>query len=154
MKHVLFADNERSIRRFVKQELESEGYGVILTEDGTETLEMLDRFVVDVVILDEHMPRCSGLEAAKRIKQRHPDLPVVLFTADADYERYKSSYVDAAILKSADLGMLKAAIGKLSDDGKGATAASRAMLPPLWMDAKVECSGSCRGAGVPVPHSQ
>lgn len=155
MKHViLFADNERSIRQFVKQELEAEGYGVVLTEDGTELLELLDRFVVDAVILDEHMPRCSGLEAAKSVKQRHADLPIILFTADADYEQYKSPFVDAAVIKSADLGELKAVIGELIGAEKALVPAIKHVLPPMWMDAKVDVSGFCRGAGLQVPHSQ
>jgi len=142
MKHViLFADNERGIRQFVKQELEAEGYDVVLTEDGTDTLDILRQFVVDVVVLDEHMPRCSGRDAARSIKQCHPDLPVVLFTADTDYEQFKSLSVDVAVIKSADLGLLKAAIAKLLNTGIDAMLPSRTTVSPMLIGVEVECSG-------------
>lgn len=136
---ILFADNERGIRQFVKQELEAEGYDVVLTEDGTDTLEILGRFVVDAVILDEHMPRCCGLDAAKYIKRQHPDLPIILFTADDYYEQYKSPSIDAAVIKSEDLGMLKETISKLLNPGKNTALATHTMLPSSLMHVEVEC---------------
>ncbi|MDA1052416.1 MAG: response regulator [Planctomycetota bacterium] len=113
---IVFADNERSIRRFCKHELEAAGYRVLLAEDGVEAVDIVDAFSVDLVILDEHMPRCCGLEAAKRIKQWYPALPVILFTADADYEGFNSPLVDVAINKSEDLSALKASVVKLLFD--------------------------------------
>jgi DNA-binding response OmpR family regulator len=155
MKHViLFADNERGIRQYIKQELEAEGYDVVLTEDGTDALDLMRQFVVDVVILDEHMPRCSGRDAARSIKQHHPDLPVILFTADTDYERFKSRSIDMAIIKSADLGQLKAAIAKLLKTGNDSALLSPTTITPALIGAEVERSELCRGAGLQVPHSQ
>jgi len=140
MKHViLFADNERGIRRFIKQELEREGYDIVLTEDGVDTLEMLNRFVVDAVILDEHMPRCSGLEAARQIRQQHPELPIILFTADVDYDGFKSPWIDAVVIKSADLSVLTAAIDKLASSGQNAVLESRALIPATMVATEMKC---------------
>ena len=104
---------------------------MVLTEDGTDTLEILGRFVVDAVILDEHMPRCCGLDAAKYIKRQHPDLPIILFTADDYYEQYKSPSIDAAVIKSEDLGMLKETISKLLNPGKKYSAGNTYNAPFL-----------------------
>lgn len=107
---ILFADNERTVRHFCKQELEAVGFRVLLAVDGDEAIHVLDTFTADLVILDEHMPRCNGRVAARRIKQWHPDLPVILFTADPDYEGFEGPGVDATVSKSDDLSALKAAV--------------------------------------------
>jgi DNA-binding response OmpR family regulator len=138
---ILFADNERGVRKFLKKELESEGFCVLLTEDGSEALEVLDRFVVDAVILDEHMPRCDGRLAARRIKKRHPTLPVILFTADQDFETYAGPEVDATIIKSEDLRPLKAALARLLSVAEASLNLSRGSHHPAWIDTKVDCSG-------------
>jgi two-component system phosphate regulon response regulator PhoB len=121
---ILFADDQRRLREYCKQELEAEGFRVVLAEDGEEALDVLGTLAVDLVILDEHMPRCSGLEAAKRIKERYPSLAIILFTADADYERYKSPLVDAVVIKSEEITALKAAVVQLLPSPRCATTPS------------------------------
>jgi two-component system response regulator MprA len=110
---ILLADDQRGIRQFCKQELEAEGFHVVVAEDGVEAMDILSDCSVDLAILDEHMPRCSGLTAAQHIKQSYPHLPVILFTADQEFERFKGPLVDAAVVKSDDLAELKAAIAEL-----------------------------------------
>jgi two-component system response regulator len=136
---LLFADNEPGVRQYLKQELEEDGFHVVLTRDGVETLELLEKLLVDVVILDEHMPRCSGLETAKRIKLLHPDLPVILFTADQNFENYKSPCVDATVLKSENLNPLKATITGLLSCQKAAAVVPGEPPGPAWMDARMAC---------------
>ena len=107
---IVFADNERRIRQYCKQELENAGYRVLLAEDGEDVLDVVETFAVDLVVLDEHMPRCNGLEAAKRLKQWYPHLPLVLYTADGDYERFQNVLFDATVIKSEDITALMTAI--------------------------------------------
>ena len=110
---IVFADDERGIRRFCKEELESAGYCVLLAGDGEEASHLVDSLPVDVAVLDLHMPRCDGLEAARRIKQWHPRLPVILYTVDPDYDRYKGPLVDACVVKSENVEILRDAIEQL-----------------------------------------
>jgi len=121
---ILLADDQRGIRQFCKQELESAGFRVVPVEDGDEALDTLESIVVDLVILDEHMPRCSGREAARQIKQLLPNLPVILFTADPLYERYRRPWIDAVVTKSEDLALLQGEIARLlasaADNERGA----------------------------------
>ena len=104
--NILLADDQRSIREFCKQELAAAGYRVISVNSGEQAIDLVDRVAVDLVILDEHMPRCRGREAAKEIKLLYPKLPVILHTADSYYEHYKSPWIDAAVTKSEDLTTL------------------------------------------------
>jgi two-component system phosphate regulon response regulator PhoB len=110
---ILLADDERGIRLFCKQELEAEGFRVKLAQDGEEAASVIEEDQIDVVVLDEHMPRCSGLEAAKYIKSRYPRLPVILFSLDPDYDRYRSVFVDRTVAKTENLNSLKTAIAGL-----------------------------------------
>ncbi len=110
---ILIADNDRGVRRYCKQELEIAGYRVLLAGDGDEAFDVLGAFAVDLVILDEHMPRCTGLQTARRIKQWYPTIPVILFTADPDFDQIVSPLVDAAVIKTADIGALLSAVATL-----------------------------------------
>lgn len=121
MPTILFVDDQPGIRQFCKQELKTVGYRVELASDGVEALDVLDSRYIDLVILDEHMHRCNGLEAARYIKQWHPHIPVILFTADEDYDRFTSPLVDGAIIKSEDLGSIKAKIAELLPSETAAT---------------------------------
>jgi len=103
---ILFADDQRRIREYCQQELGSAGFRVMTVEDGDDALDVLESVFVDLVILDEHMPRTSGREVARAIRQSHPGLPVILFTADPLYERYQSAWIDATVAKSEDLAPL------------------------------------------------
>jgi two-component system response regulator MprA len=138
-KTILFADNEPGIRQFCKQELEAEGFRVVLAIDGEDAVDTLRTVAVDLAILDEHMPRCSGLEAARHIKRWYPHLPVILFTADQDYERYRSPLLDAAVIKSEDLAALKAAVNELLFSGPVAAALSGASQFSGPLAADPEC---------------
>ena len=110
---ILFADNERGIRLFCRQELEAEGFRVVLAEDGDEAVNLVSTYTIDLAILDEHMPRCGGRESASRMKVSNAELPVILFTADSFFESYSSPQVDATVIKSSDLTDLRAVIAKL-----------------------------------------
>lgn len=110
---ILFADNESGIRQFCRQELEADGFRVVLAEDGEDAVNVLHTYSVDLAILDEYMPRCGGRESAGRMKQSHAQLPVILFTSDTFLESYRSPLVDETIIKSEDLTALRAAIARL-----------------------------------------
>jgi DNA-binding response OmpR family regulator len=127
---ILCAEDERGIRQYLQQELLAAGYNVILTVDGIESLEALSSSQVDLVIIDEHMPRCNGLEAARHIRLLDPTLPIILFTGDQHFEQYRGPHIDAVIIKSEDLTELKAEVASLLHNG---------------LEAATECT--CQRAG-------
>jgi DNA-binding NtrC family response regulator len=58
-----------------------EGYHVTMAVDGEEGLRTLGQDNFDLVLLDLALPGESGLELLPQIKERHPELPVIMITA-------------------------------------------------------------------------
>lgn len=60
-------------------------------ENGLIAVEKVEKETFDLVLMDLKMPVMDGLEATRRIKENHPDLPVIALTANAfDRDRERS----------------------------------------------------------------
>lgn len=111
MKKILVADDEMSIRLLYSEELKEEGYEVYLASNGKEALEIVEKVPLDLVILDIKMPEMDGIEALRQIKEKHPDLPVLLSTAYGEYKQDFATWAsDEYLVKSSDLEDLRAAV--------------------------------------------
>jgi len=79
---LLVADDHEGIREMVRTALEGCGYRVLLAVNGEEAIRIFEEHSSEIglVVLDMVMPRIGGLEAAKRMKQIRPDLPVIFTT--------------------------------------------------------------------------
>lgn len=53
-----------------------------LASSGREALDLVPFTAAQLVLLDVHMPGLDGIETARRIRSRHPDVTVVLLTAN------------------------------------------------------------------------
>lgn len=108
---ILIADDEPNIRLLYQSEFEADGYEVILAVDGKDALAKVDSERPDLVILDIRMPGVDGVEVLGRILDKHRTMPVILNTA---YSRYEENFMtwsaDAYVVKSADVGVLKAKV--------------------------------------------
>ena len=78
---ILVIDDEAGIRESLEVLLTLEGYTVGLAQEGEQGLRMLDAEAYDLVLLDLAMPGQSGLELLPQIKERLPELPVIMITA-------------------------------------------------------------------------
>ena len=79
---VLVVEDEDGVRDVVARMLERLGYQVLLSEDGVSALERLAAHTgpVAAVLLDLSMPRMGGSEALLHLRERFPDVPVVLMS--------------------------------------------------------------------------
>ncbi len=84
-----------------------------LSGDGREALDLLSKVKADVVLMDLKMPVMNGVQATLQIKEKHPDVSVlVLTTYDADewvYDAIRAG-ADGYLLKDADQSVLIAAV--------------------------------------------
>jgi putative nucleotidyltransferase with HDIG domain len=80
---VLVVEDSNITRNILKEELEAEGYDVILAEDGERGLEMARDADPDIILLDLNLPQKSGIEVCREIKrsQHTSSIPVVILTA-------------------------------------------------------------------------
>ena len=81
---ILVVDDEDALRTVLSGELISEGYEVRTASDGDEAMSGLQKEPFDLVLLDIRMPRVSGFEVLKYVKEKHPKTKVVMLTAFAD----------------------------------------------------------------------
>ena len=77
---ILWADDEIDLLRPHILFLTQKGYDLTTVSNGIDALEMCEKEKFDLIILDENMPGLSGLETLSRIKERHPEIPVVMIT--------------------------------------------------------------------------
>jgi len=90
--HILVADDEPHIGRIIKMKLEQGPFRVSLAYDGQEALDLINNEdQVDLAVLDLMMPKLSGLDVLKQIREqeRFKSLPCIILTAggDAKHER-------------------------------------------------------------------
>lgn len=85
---VLVIDDDSAVARHNALILLSDGMDVHTVVDATDALFEVRRFNPDVIVMDVHMPRCSGLELAAIIRQesRFIHIPIVFLTADDSSE--------------------------------------------------------------------
>lgn len=87
---VMVVDDTDHVRRMLRNMLGLDGFAVVgEASGGIEAVALLDEVDTDVVVIDYKMPVLDGLETAARIRERHPDLVMILYTAfvDAELER-------------------------------------------------------------------
>ncbi|MFP4168290.1 MAG: response regulator transcription factor [Desulfonatronovibrionaceae bacterium] len=78
---ILLVEDEASLARGLKFNLEQEGYVVVLAGDGREALDILSREDFDLIVLDIMLPRVDGFEVAVRIREENARLPILILTA-------------------------------------------------------------------------
>lgn len=78
---ILIVDDEANHRQTLGIGLRLEGFEVIDAADGEEALRRLEDHEVDLAIIDLMMPGINGLDLARRMRFRHPDVRVLMTSA-------------------------------------------------------------------------
>ena len=86
MIRVLLADDQRIVREGLETLLGLLEDVVVVgaAADGEEAVDLAGTTRPDVVLMDLRMPRCDGVEATRRLRQRHPGIKVLMLTTYAD----------------------------------------------------------------------
>src|SRR3954465_6647495 len=79
--HILVAEDHPSLAEGLVRSLRKNGYAVDLVTDGAQADAALEANKFDLLILDIGLPRRSGLEVLKRLRQRKSAMPVLILTA-------------------------------------------------------------------------
>lgn len=81
---LLIADDDRDFRDTLCSLFEFRGFHTLPAGDGEEALRIILREAVHIVLLDMHMPKLTGLETIRRVKQVREVLPCILISAEMD----------------------------------------------------------------------
>ncbi len=93
---VLVVEDDSALREALCSTLEMAGYQVTAAADGGDALAKLEREPVGMVVSDVHMKPMDGHHLLHRLKERHPNLPVVLMTAYGNVESAVRAMRDGA----------------------------------------------------------
>ncbi|MEO8655525.1 MAG: response regulator, partial [Ramlibacter sp.] len=77
---ILIVDDEEIVIRSCRRILTGEQYEVESVQDGWEALRKIDENNYDIIVLDIMMPKVDGLEVLQHVKERHPDIDVIMMT--------------------------------------------------------------------------
>ncbi|MCM8786954.1 MAG: response regulator transcription factor [Candidatus Omnitrophica bacterium] len=80
---ILIVEDDKNISKLVKYNLEKEGFECFTTLNAEEALEILDKYPIDLIILDIMLPGMDGFEACRTIKEdnRFKNIPIIMLTA-------------------------------------------------------------------------
>ena len=84
--HILLVDDEKRICTSLTGILKDEGYKVRAVNDGQAALEVLEEHLPDLMLLDLWMPGMDGLQVLELVKQRYPNLPVIVISGHGNIE--------------------------------------------------------------------
>lgn len=115
---ILVVDDEPAVRDVFRQILTAIGFRVRTAQDGRGALEILDDASIPIagVITDLHMPVMDGIELAREIRRRRPDLPVVLasgYAEKADPQAFAQLRFTAQLYKPFSLETLSHALRRM-----------------------------------------
>lgn len=83
---ILVIDDEPGVRSALEGILTDEGFAVVSVESGEQGLEALEREEFDAVLLDVWLPGIDGLKTLERIRERTPDVEVVMISGHGTIE--------------------------------------------------------------------
>jgi signal transduction histidine kinase/ActR/RegA family two-component response regulator len=81
VERIMIAEDQEALRHLVSRILEKQGFLVTVAANGVEALQLFEEGEeIDLLLSDVVMPGMSGLDLARRVRERRPDLPVILMS--------------------------------------------------------------------------
>ena len=144
---ILVVDDERTLVKGIKFNLENEGYEVECAYDGAAAVEIAREGKLDPVILDLMMPEVDGLEACMRIRE-FSNVPVIMLTAkseDADKLMGFECGADDYLTKPFNILELKARVRALLRRAAGVQRSRGSILTAGGITLNTEERSAARG---------
>ncbi len=82
-KRILVVDDEERIVRFIRLNLEQDGFQVVEAFSGKQAMEKLRQALPDLILLDVMLPDLDGFEVLRMVRENH-DIPVIMLTAKTE----------------------------------------------------------------------
>lgn len=99
--NILFVDDEKIIREGMAAIIDWHCIGcerLVMAENGSRALEIMETETFDLVITDIYMQKMSGIELARKIKARWPNVKVIILSAYEDFS-YAREAIEAGVFK-------------------------------------------------------
>jgi signal transduction histidine kinase/ActR/RegA family two-component response regulator len=99
---ILVIDDEDSVREILSEILKVKGHKVVVASDGEEGVERFKKETFDLVFTDLGMPKISGWEVGKIIKEMNPEVPIIMITGwgmELSKEKMSESGIDLIVSK-------------------------------------------------------
>ena len=94
---VLIVDDSLSVVQYLTHVISRKPqFSIIAAYDAEDGLTLVETEKPDVVLLDINLPRMDGLAACKKIKESHPQLPIIIITAELDPDKRFEAYQNGA----------------------------------------------------------
>jgi CheY-like chemotaxis protein len=99
MAHILVAEDERDIRELINFTLVYAGHQVTQAANGAEALELAPKVKPDLIMMDVRMPKMTGYEACRQMKQidEIKNIPVVFLSAKGQDEEVQTGIEAGAV---------------------------------------------------------
>jgi len=83
MTKILIAEDDKDIRDLIVLTLEFSGFDVVPVEDGKAAVERAQQDTFDIILMDVRMPRMTGYEACRRLKENEStqSIPIIFLSA-------------------------------------------------------------------------
>ena len=106
---LLITDDDPGFRETLRVVFEPKGFRTLLAGDGEEALEIVHNETVHVVLLDMHMPKLTGLETLRMLKEFRTILPCILLSAhldDSTIEQARLAHAYSVLSKTVTIGQI------------------------------------------------
>lgn len=119
MAKVLVVDDEPVLRMSLGEIIKSWNHEPILAENINEALGLVNTEHPDILLVDVHLPDGSGIDLLKKVKEDHPDTPVIILTGDNSVDdavtAIREHRADDYMTKPCDMNRLKISLEQRLD---------------------------------------
>ena len=113
MKKILVVNSDQNQGLLFKDELEKEGYEVLVSSMPEDSKEIIKNFHPDVIVLDIMIQSALGIKFLKSLKNLDEKIPLILCTDSFEYKAFQDGPKDIFVVRSSDIAGLKDALKRI-----------------------------------------